>query len=233
MIGGIRSRSLQNEKVQYLADRFGLAFHALPSGNPRPFKKNLPWYFSRALRLGRHLVHRHNQRESAVRWLNGAPALVSKLDVDALIVEQYVAAGGSIADYLGIPFATVSTSLDWRTIPDHPPIFFNWAYADTRAARLRNRVGYAVWHEFMAPTLDAITDWRIRHGLSSLRYVQDLLSAKLISCRVALNLTFRKRLCPGGIMGAVFHVILLTARRVTFPGTGWIGVPSFSLRLEL
>lgn len=173
---GHRVSLITDQQARFIGERFELEFHALPPADWRPSPYKLPWYCPRILQLGRHLTHRHYRRDAAIRWLKEAPAMIAKLGVDALVVEHYIAAGGSVAQYLSLPFATVSAAMDLRKIPTHPPCYLNWAYSDSWMARTRNNIGYSVGHKFMAPTLGVINDWRSQHGLPSVRHTGDLFS---------------------------------------------------------
>lgn len=173
---GHRITVISDEQAQTAVVSYGLDFRILP-------KPSHPsWWLTPLLILGWPLGQAPNVRlrqsfsETAIRWLTEAPSILEALSVDALIIEQFVTAGGSIANLFELPFATVSTAIDIRTHPSHPPPFTAWAYSEERTAYLRNRAAYALWGWFMAPTMAAINGWRDKHGLAILQHADELLS---------------------------------------------------------
>jgi zeaxanthin glucosyltransferase len=77
-----------------------------------------------------------------------------------VITDQVIAAGGTVADYLQLPFVTVCTAPPWNIDVAQPPPFTGWPYRRGLLARLRNRYGYAGWQWFIAPTLRVINRFR-------------------------------------------------------------------------
>lgn len=173
---GHRITVISDEEARTAVVSYGLEFCILPKPS-RP-----SWWLTPLLILGWPFGQAPNVRlrkifsEAAIRWLTEAPAILEALSVDALLIEQYVTAGGSIASLFGLPFATVSTAIDTRTHPYHPPPFTAWAYSEAWTAYLRNRAAHALWGWFMAPTLAAINGWRGKHGLANLQHADELLS---------------------------------------------------------
>src|SRR5579863_10293681 len=58
-----------------------------------------------------------------------APETVRACGIDRLLVDQTEPAGGSVADYLRIPFVTVCNALALNREPDLPPPFTGWPYS--------------------------------------------------------------------------------------------------------
>ena len=88
------------------------------------------------------------------------PKAIEKLGVDGLLIDQAVAAGGTVAEHLGLPYVTICSALPWNEEIGVPPPFTSWQYAEGRRALLRNRLGYATWHWYMRPTLRIINRYR-------------------------------------------------------------------------
>lgn len=82
------------------------------------------------------------------------PAAVEALGIEALLIDQTVFAGSTVAEYLGLPFVTVCCALALNRELDIPPAPSPWDYRPDLWGRVRNRVGYA--------TLDWLTRklWR-------------------------------------------------------------------------
>lgn len=95
-----------------------------------------------------------------------APAVVRACGIDRLLVDQTEPAGGSVAEYLRIPFVTVCNALALNREPDIPPPFTGWRYRKSIWARAGNFLGYAIHDRIMAPVLQVLNVWRRRWGLT-------------------------------------------------------------------
>jgi zeaxanthin glucosyltransferase len=98
--------------------------------------------------------------------LEVGPARVRGAGVTALVVDQSSCAGGTVADGLELPFATVCNALLLNPEPGVPPFFTAWQPRRSGWARLRNRIGWAGLDHLYAPILGQIREHRSRHGLS-------------------------------------------------------------------
>ena len=79
--------------------------------------------------------------------LEEMPEKVRELGVDGLIVDQVSRAGGTIADYLELPFVTVCNALPLDQEPMVPPPIRSWTYDSGIGAKIRNRVGYGILNQ--------------------------------------------------------------------------------------
>jgi zeaxanthin glucosyltransferase len=83
-----------------------------------------------------------------------APEAIRKAGIDLLIIDQVTGAGGTIADYLNIPFVTICNALPINKEPSIPPYFTHWGYQNVWWAKLRNQLGNilsnyltkGIWH---------------------------------------------------------------------------------------
>ena len=105
-----------------------------------------------------------------------APRVVQACGIDRLLVDQTEPAGGTVAEYLKIPFVTICNALALNREPYVPPPFTGWAYRSSAWARARNSVGNAIYDRIMAPVMQVLTVWRKRWGLPRLRDLQDSFS---------------------------------------------------------
>ncbi len=80
------------------------------------------------------------EKEAAMLFRE-APEAVRTVGIDLLLVDQVTSAGGTIADYLNIPFITACNALPINREPGVPPYFTHWPYKNTRWAKLRNQLG--------------------------------------------------------------------------------------------
>lgn len=125
--------------------------------------------------------------------LDQAPTIIRDLQADAVIVDQTILAGGSVADSLGLPFATVCSALMWNEEPQVPPHFTGWGYSDGNWDRYRNRIGYAAWEAYMRATVRTINRYRSRWGLPTFRRSTQTISPYLQLSQLCAELDFPRR----------------------------------------
>ncbi len=94
-----------------------------------------------------------------------APSAIKAAGVEALLVDQTEPAGASIAEHLGLPFVTVCCAMMINREPAIPPIFTSWSYQDIWWARLRNRMGYALFDRLTRPVQSAVAQYRKQWNL--------------------------------------------------------------------
>ena len=92
--------------------------------------------------------------------LQEAPASIKALNIEALLIDQSVSEGGSIAEYLNIPFVTVCHAVILNQDSGIPPFVTHWTYNPLWWARLRNRAGYALLNRLSKPVREIISEYR-------------------------------------------------------------------------
>ncbi len=92
--------------------------------------------------------------------LQDAPAAIKAAGVEALLVNQSSVEGGTIAEFLKIPFITVCSAVVLNREPSIPPFFTTWKYSPTAWARLRNQIGYTLVNSVVKPLEDLINEYR-------------------------------------------------------------------------
>lgn len=97
--------------------------------------------------------------------LQDAPALLKAAGVEALLVNQSSVEGGTIADFLGIPFVTVCSAVVLNREPSIPPFFTTWKYSRNGWASLRNQMGYTLLGRVAKPLADLIDEYRRKWNL--------------------------------------------------------------------
>jgi UDP:flavonoid glycosyltransferase YjiC (YdhE family) len=70
-------------------------------------------------------------QESTALLLRDAPRAIKEAGVEALLVDQTTSPGGTVAEYLSIPFITVCSSLVLNQDDSIPPFFTHWSYNPT------------------------------------------------------------------------------------------------------
>ncbi|MEG4109823.1 glycosyltransferase [Microcoleus sp. S13_C5] len=92
--------------------------------------------------------------------LTEAPTAIQKAGVEALLVDQLSFEGGTIAEFLNLPFVTVCSALMVNRDPNIPPFGTPWQYNPTLANRLRNQVSYQLLNLAVKPIRDVIAQYR-------------------------------------------------------------------------
>ncbi|WP_404783180.1 glycosyltransferase [Altericista sp. CCNU0014] len=83
-----------------------------------------------------------NWLQSEIQMLfNDAVDAIREERVDVLIVDQTTLCGGTIADFLKLPFVTVCNALLIHQESGVPPFFTGWGYSTSWWSHLRNRIG--------------------------------------------------------------------------------------------
>lgn len=144
-------------------DEFRAAFQKLGTLHGRAAMKHTFWIGDR----------------SAEALLKEGPTAVRKSGVSALILDQTTSTGGTIADELGLPFATICNALLLHPDASVPPPFTAWRPSNFWGARLRNRIAWSAANRLYAPILKKIQQRRRELGLPGLRQVEDAWSSRL------------------------------------------------------
>ncbi|MGK7926925.1 MAG: glycosyltransferase [Spirulina sp.] len=98
--------------------------------------------------------------------LRDAPTVIKAAGIEALLVDQVSVAGGTIAEFLGLPFITICNALVLNQEPLIPPFNTSWQYNATWWARLRNLLGYHTVNCIAKPIGDSIAHYRQQWNLS-------------------------------------------------------------------
>ncbi|MEG5031836.1 glycosyltransferase [Microcoleus sp. AT3-D2] len=98
--------------------------------------------------------------EISAALLTEAPTAIQKAGVEALLVDQVSFEGGTIAEFLNLPFVTVCSALMVNRDPNIPPFCTPWQYNPTLANRLRNQVSYQLLNLAIKPIRDVIAQYR-------------------------------------------------------------------------
>ena len=98
--------------------------------------------------------------KTSTAFLREAPTAIKKAGVEALLVDQYLLEGGTVADILNLPFITICNGLILNREPNIPPICTTWQYSPTWQGRLRNQIGYQLLNFLTKPIRETITEFR-------------------------------------------------------------------------
>jgi MGT family glycosyltransferase len=115
-------------------------------------------------------------KQSADVVLRDAPASLKAAGVEALLVNQGSVEGGTVADYLNIPFVTVCSAVVLNREPGVPPFNTVWKYSPAWWARLRNQMGYQLLNRVGLPIREVIFKYRQRWNLPNYTHPNDAYS---------------------------------------------------------
>lgn len=142
-------------------------------------------------------------RAAAHIWrviLEHAPSALLKEEVEAVLADQNEPAAATVAEHLGLPFASICTSLPINREAEIPPSFTNWDYGNGPFSKLRNKLGYKV-SDFLTRDLQGtLNEYRKRWGLRLLASPDDSFSPIAQIAQMPMEFDFPRRTMP-----ATFH----------------------------
>lgn len=92
--------------------------------------------------------------------LQDAPEAIRSQGIEALLVDQCSPVGGTVADYLKIPFISLCAALPLNRDISIPPMYTTWHYSPTWSAKLRNRLGYTLSTVLTKPIRKLTAEYR-------------------------------------------------------------------------
>ncbi|MEG3848667.1 glycosyltransferase [Microcoleus sp. herbarium19] len=157
--------------------------------------------------------------------LTQAPAMIKKAGVEALLVDQVSPEGGTIADFLAIPFITVCNALMLNREPSIPPICTPWQYSPTWQGRWRNQLGDRLIDLAAKPIENIINEYRRRWKLPLAKLPNDYYSKLAQLSQQPAEFDFpRQYLPPNFHFTGPFHNPA-TRQPVSFPFDKLTGKP--------
>lgn len=124
-----------------------------------------------ALQYNINLIH-----QEAAMVLREAPEVLKKAGVEALLVNQMTLEGGTVAEFLDIPFITVCSALPINQEDGVPPFVTSWRYNPAWWAHQRNRAAYSLLNRIAQPIQKLVNEYRQRWKLSPCYHVNDSFS---------------------------------------------------------
>ena len=88
--------------------------------------------------------------------------------VEALLIDQVLFEGSTIAEYLNLPFITICNALLFNPEPTVPPALTGWDYDPSWLGQLRNQVGTNLLKLAGVPVQLLINQYREKWGLKTL-----------------------------------------------------------------
>ncbi|MEO0928454.1 MAG: nucleotide disphospho-sugar-binding domain-containing protein, partial [Cyanobacteria bacterium J06643_13] len=105
-----------------------------------------------------------------------APPIIKTLGINALIVDQLSFGGGTVAEYLDIPFVSICSAVMFNQDIRVPLINTSWLYDPSWWGLLRNQVGYMLAYPLGQPIRKVINSYRRQWDLSPISNINDSFS---------------------------------------------------------
>jgi len=135
-------------------------------------------------------------KQLAAVTLRDATVSAKAAGIEALLVNQGSVEGGTVADFLGIPFVTVCSAVVLNREPSVPPFNTLWNYSPAWWAELRNRMGYAVLNRVAQPIRDVIEQYRREWNLPLYSHPNDAYSKLAQLSQAPAEFEFPRRELP-------------------------------------
>lgn len=92
--------------------------------------------------------------------LQEGPQAIEAAGVEALLIDQTSFGGGTVAEFLKLPFISVSCALMLNREPGIPPLNTTWRYDPAWWAQLRNQAGYELLTRVAQPISKLVAEQR-------------------------------------------------------------------------
>ncbi|MFL6587477.1 MAG: glycosyltransferase [Luteimonas sp.] len=124
------------------------------------------------------------------------PDALSRVGVDAVVSDQMEAAGGLVAEALGLPYVSVACALPVNREPGVPLPVMPWRFADDARARQRYAGSRRVYDHLMAPHAHVIAHHAAVFGLTPREALHDCLSPYAQISQTVADFEFPRRDLP-------------------------------------
>ncbi len=113
-------------------------------------------------------------KKKTANALRDVPQIIKEVGIEALIVDQTSFEGGTIAEYLNIPFITLCSALPFNQEINIPPFAVSWGYNRAWWAKLRNQLGYSQINRLFKPTWEIVSEYRRQWNLPAYSDISDI-----------------------------------------------------------
>lgn len=128
--------------------------------------------------------------------LREAPSAIQSAGVEVLLVDQLVSEGGTIADFLDIPFISTCCMLLLNVEPSVPPPFLPWRYGESPWHRWRNQIGHYFTRLLSVPLWQLVSSYRRTWNLPLYSSLNDPYSKLLQLCQQPREFEFPRQQLP-------------------------------------
>lgn len=164
------------------------------------------------------------QKSTAI-FLQQAPKVIKNAGIEALLVDQVSPAGGTVAEYLGIPFISVSAALMINEDVSVPPFNTPWNYNRAWWGQIRNRIGYRLLRQARKPIRETIAQYRREWNLLPHHSSNDAYSSLAQLCQQPAEFEFPRENLPGCFHFTGAYHNLASRAKVDFPFEKLTGQP--------
>jgi len=164
---------------------------------------------------------------TAKMYLRDAPDLIKAAGIELLLLDQGTPEGATIANYLDIPFVTVSTALIFNWDMSVPPMITSWNYDPSWRGIIRNRVGYALLYLVNKSMLNIVNDHRQQWNLSPYDNFNQYCSQLAQICQQPAEFEFPRRELPSccHFTGPYHYPSSVSQESIPFPYEKLTGQP--------
>ncbi len=138
--------------------------------------------------------------DTAGIYLRDAPQEIKTAGIEALLVDQASPAGGTVAEYLDIPFVNVCSAMMLNQEISVPHFNTTWNYDPSWRGILRNRLGYTLFNLIVKSLRKVIDEYRQQWKLSSYHNLNEYYSQLAQLSQQPVEFEFPRRELP-----SVFH----------------------------
>lgn len=135
-------------------------------------------------------------QQDAALLLREAPAVIKAAGIDALLVDQFSRGGGTVADFLNLPFITLCSGVVLNREPSIPPFNISWNYHPAWWAQLRNRLGYGLLSRVTQPLTEVVAEYRRTWNLPPLSHPNEAYSQLAQISQQPAELEFPRQQLP-------------------------------------
>jgi zeaxanthin glucosyltransferase len=135
-------------------------------------------------------------QQLTVMLLREAPKAIEAAGVELLLVDQTSFGGGTVADFLKLPFISVASALMLNRETGVPPLNSNWSYNPAWWAQLRNQFSYRLLSQITRPVINTVAEYRREWNLSPHLSPNDTYSQLAQICQQPAEFEFPRQHLP-------------------------------------
>ncbi len=134
--------------------------------------------------------------QSTIKMMQEGLEAIRHAKVDLLLIDQVAFGASTVAEYLEIPFISVSCALLLNREDSVPPMNFGWAYSLSPWAKLRNQLGYRLLDSLVKPIAKTVNEYRQSWNLRPFKHPNDTYSKLAQLCQQPAELEFPRQQLP-------------------------------------
>ncbi len=135
-------------------------------------------------------------QQLATTILREAPTAIEAAGVELMLIDQTSFGGGTVADFLEIPFISVCCALMLNREKSIPPLNTNWSYSPAWWAKQRNQFGYELINRITQPVRELVAQHRREWKLPPHLHPNDAYSQLAQLCQQPADFEFPRQDLP-------------------------------------